>query len=268
MHVHFLDPYRPHPSPIHALDARVKLLLVVAFILACSLAPVGTWPVYILLFTLILVVVILSELGVGYVLKRSVLALPFMLAALPLLFTVQGNPLARFSLGPVALVLSQEGLVRFLSIALNSWLSGVAAIVLASSTTFPDLLAAMRALHVPRLLVAIFGLMWRYLFVLVDEVLRLQRARASRSGQQDQPGLKPGGSIAWRARVAGGMAGNLFLRGLERSDRIYLAMASRGYDGEVRTFSHPPLRPLDWAALLGGVFLLAVLVGLGFLVVG
>ena len=44
-----------------------------------------------------------------------------------------------------------------------------AAIVLAASTSFPDLLVAMRALHVPQMLVSIFGLMWRYMFVLVDE---------------------------------------------------------------------------------------------------
>ena len=255
MHVHFLDPYRPHPSPVHALDARIKLVLVVAFILACAFTPVGAWPVYILLFTLILAVVILSELGVAYVLKRSALALPFMLAALPLLFSVQGSPLWGFSLGKVQLSISQAGLVRFLSITLNSWLSGIAAIVLASSTPFPNLLAAMRSLRIPRL------------FVLVDEVLRLQRARAARSGELGQPGSKPGGSIAWRARVTGGMAGNLFLRGLERSDRIYLAMVSRGYDGEVRSFAPPPLRTADWLALWLGVGLLISLLVVGFMMV-
>jgi energy-coupling factor transporter transmembrane protein EcfT len=38
------------------------------------------------------------------------------------------------------------------------------------------------------------------------------------------------------------MAGNLFLRGFERSDRIYTAMLSRGYDGEVRLM---PARALN-----------------------
>ncbi len=268
MHVHFLDPYRPHPSPVHALDARVKLALTVAFILACALVPAGAWAVYILLFAIVLAVGILSELGVGYLLKRSALALPFILAALPLLFTVQGNVLGRFSLGTVHFSLTGEGLVRFLSIAGNSWLSGLAAILLASCTPFPDLLVALRAAHVPRLLVAVFGLMWRYLFVLADEVLRLLRARAARSGQLDLPGAKPGGSVAWRARVAGGMAGNLFLRGLERSDRIYMAMVSRGYDGEARSFPLPPLAAADWGVLLGGWALLAILVGLGILFAG
>ena len=56
------------------------------------------------------------------------------------------------------------------------------AIVLAAATPFPELLSAMRALRVPRLLVAIFGLMWRYLFVLADEAVRLIRARQARSG--------------------------------------------------------------------------------------
>ncbi len=81
--------------------------------------------------------------------------------------------------------------------------------------------------------------MWRYLFVLADEALRLLRARQARSGQTDRPGLKPGGSLSWRGRVAGGMAGSLFLRAFERSDRIYMAMVARGYDGEVRSSPLP-----------------------------
>ncbi len=97
------------------------------------------------------------------------------------------------------------------------------AVVLASATPFPELLAAMR-MRLPKLLVAVIGLMWRYLFVLVDEVLRLMRAREARSGQAD--GSRGGGSLAWRARVTGGMAGNLMLRSFDRSERIYAAMAA------------------------------------------
>ena len=41
------------------------------------------------------------------------------------------------------------------------------------------------------------------------------------------------------------MAGSLFIRSYERSERIYAAMLARGYDGEVRAFSSPDLRPLD-----------------------
>jgi cobalt/nickel transport system permease protein len=265
LHVHFLDPYHHRRSPVHQLDPRVKLLLALAFILTSALTPPGAWPVYILLLSLVIAVEVLSDLGVVYVQKRSLLALPFILAALPIIFTTSGYPLAIIPLGPWTLTVTQPGLERFISIALKSWISVQAAVVLAASTPFPALLTAMRAIHVPRLLVAIFGLMWRYLFVLADEALRLIRARAARSGQSVSSHLRTGGSLTWRAKVAGGMVGNLFLRAFDRSDRIYMAMVSRGYDGDVRTIPLPQLRGSQIAVLALGLLILALLLLLAFI---
>jgi len=262
MHVHFLDPFQPGESPVHRLDARVKFVLTLAFILTVALTPAGAWPVYILLLATVLSIEILSELGLGYVLKRALLAFPFVLAALPVIFTLEGPAIATLQLGPWTLTVYQTGLARFISIALKSWISVQAAIVLASSTPFPDLLSAMRAVKIPRLLVSIFGLMWRYMFVLADEALRLMRARTSRSGVSDQPGLKPGGGVVWRARVTGGMVGSLFLRAFDRSDRIYMAMVSRGYDGEVRSAPLPQLLPLEILVLVLSLAGLTALLGL------
>jgi cobalt/nickel transport system permease protein len=163
------------------------------------------------------------------------------------------------------LTFTESGLAQFISIALKSWISVQAAIVLAASTPFPELLMAMRAVKVPRLLVAIFGLMWRYLFVLADEALRLMRARAARSGHADLPATKPGGSITWRARVTGQMAGSLFIRALERSDRIYMAMVSRGYDGEVRTLHLPVIKPTHWLILITSLSVLGMLLAFTYL---
>ncbi len=268
MHIHFLDPFIAGQSAIHRLDPRVKFVLAVAFILTAALTPSGAWPVYVLLFALAMGVIVLSELGVGFVFRRAVLALPFVLAALPVIFTLPGVPLFSLSLGSWGLTATADGVERFVSIALKSWISVQIAIVLSSSTPFPELMVAMRAARVPRLLVSIFGLMWRYLFVLADEAMRLLRARSARSGATGLPGMKVGGSISWRGRVAGGMAGNLFLRAIERSDRIYVAMLSRGYDGEVRDLPLPPLRALHWLVLICGVALLGMLAIFGFLFYG
>ncbi len=263
MHIHFLDPYQPRTSPVHALDGRVKFVLTVAFILTTSLMPVTAWPVYVLLLTGILSVEILSGLGVRYVLKRALLALPFVLSAFPVIFTHGEKALFFFPIGPWTLTAHAEGLARFVSVALKSWLSVQAAIVLASTTPFPELLQAMRAVGIPRLLVGMFGLMWRYLFVLVDEVLRLMRARAARSGHSAVTSRKPGGSVLWRARVTGGMAGNLFLRAFERSDHIYFAMLSRGYDGEVRLLPLAPMTGATRTTLCTGLALLALMLSFG-----
>ena len=268
MHIHFLDPYQEVSSPIHRTDPRVKLILTLAFILTTALIPIGAWPIYILLIAIIISAIILSSVGILFVMKRAVLAFPFMLAALPLVFTTPGLPLYSLNIGSWEFIMTLAGVIRFTSIALKSWISVQAAILLTATTPFPDLLVAMRAVRVPRLIVAIFGLMWRYLFVLADEALRLVRARAARSGDSGITGLNSGGSFAWRAQTAGGMAGNLFIRSLERSDRIYVAMLSRGYDGEMRSIPLPEMKVSNWLVIFVGGMILSLLVILSYLSVG
>lgn len=254
--------YAHQHSVIHRMDARVKVLLTLAFVFALSLTASRAWPAYILFFTLSLVVILLSRLGIGYVLKRALLALPFVLAALPLIFT---GPQPHFPLFQGSQILySPAGLGRFASIAVKSWISLQAAILLAATTRVPDLLTALRQLKIPRLFVAIVGLMWRYLFVMSEEVTRMLRARASRSAAL--PGSRrSGGTLLWRARVTGGMAGSLLLRSLERSDRVYAAMLSRGYNGEPPQLETAQLARKDWETLSLGFFLLAFLWVIGLL---
>ncbi len=258
-----LDPYLCRASVIHRLDPRIKVVLTLAYLLAMALTPHGAWPVYVLLLSLVAVATILSELGVKFVLGRALVALPFTLAALPLAFTVEGRPWIHLPLGVVTLTATDAGVERLVSVAVRSWGSVAAVIVLTGSTPFPQLLVAMRALRLPRLLVSIVGLMWRYLFVLVDEAARLLRARAARSGGRGQ--RHTGGSLMWRAHVTGSLVGTLFLRAFNRADRIYAAMVARGYDGEVRTLPLPPLNAAAWTTLTLGLALLGMLVALGVL---
>jgi cobalt/nickel transport system permease protein len=260
MHTHWIDQYRHGISSVHQLDARVKLLLTLAYILVASLTPIGAWPAYGLLFALVLAATLVSRLGVSLVQRRALVALPFALAAVTVVFSTDGPVAFTLPLGPWRLEATEPGLVRFLSIVLKSWLSVQMAILLAGTTPFPDLMTAMRALHFPPVLVAIVSFMWRYVFVLADEAMRLSRARSARSAVR--PGSKSGGGLTWRARVVGGMAGNLFLRSYERSERIYQAMVARGYQGELRTLTPPHLHPRDaWIGLAVTLYLAMAFIG-------
>ena len=253
MHIHALDAYQPQASFIHRLDARVKLVMAVSFVVATALTPDGAWPAYVLLTALALGVAVAAQLGVGLVQRRAAVALPFALAAVTVAFSTPGRPLLAVHVLGWELALTDAGLVRFASILLRSWMSVQIAVVLTASTPFPALLQAMHSLRLPRVLVAIAGFTYRYLFVIGDEALRLMRARTARSGAPDGRG---GGSVLWRARVTGGMAGSLFLRSIERSERIYDAMLARGYDGEVRSLRTPVLQPRD--VLVASPFALAL----------
>jgi cobalt/nickel transport system permease protein len=115
----------------------------------------------------------------------------------------------------------------------------------------------LRHLRVPPLLVAIISFMYRYLFVLADEAMRLLRARDSRSASL--PGSKSGSTVTWRARIAGNMAGQLFVRSFERSDKVYNAMVARGYTGHFLTLNPHLMRATDWAVGMGGVIVLLLI---------
>ncbi len=189
--------------------------------------------------------------------RRSFIALPFALAAVSAIFMPAGQPLAEWSLGPIQLIPTDVGLLRFASIMLRAWLSVQAGILLVAVTPFPDMIHAFEHLRVPAILTTIIAFLYRYLFVLADEVMRLLRARDSRSAAL--PGLKSGRNVFWRAKIAGNMAGQLFLRSYERSDRIYNAMLARGYQGQLRTLRAHILTRRDWLVLFIIIFLLLFL---------
>jgi len=254
MHIHFTDQYHEGESLIHRLDPRVKVILTVTFILTVSLTPFGAFGSYVMLFALLMATAVSAHMAPTYLLKRSIIALPFALAAITLPFTVPGDTLATVPIFG-GITISQAGTIRFVSILIKSWLSVQMAIILVTVTPFPAVLWALRALRLPSPLIAIVSLMYRYLFVLYEEATRLLRARAARSATVD--GVRSGGSIVWRGQVAGRMAGSLMLRSFERSERIYNAMLARGYKGQLRTVAHSHLQTIDF--LVGTVTVLILL---------
>lgn len=243
-----VERYAERESPLHRADARAKLLGAVLFIFAVSSTREGDWGVLALLALPVVLGAFVSRLGPWLVLRRTFLALPFVLAALPLVFTREGDVVATMPL--TGWTASREGVEAVLTILLRSWVSVAVAVLLVSTTSMVDLLRALRWFRIPRLLVATVFFAYRYFYVIGDEAQRMMRARASRSASM--PGLRPGGSIRWRASVTGHMVGSLFVRSLERSERVFAAMQSRGYEGEPRFLDAPalPLPQVVWACLL------------------
>jgi cobalt/nickel transport system permease protein len=255
MHFDAFDRYHEKESFLHRLDPRVKVVATVAFILSNALLPDGAWIAFGVSWLFLLFANWLSNLGIGFTFKRSLVALPFALIAITVLFSMPGRPLLTFHFLLWDLAISDVGLLRFVSILIRSWLSVQMAILLVAVARFPDLIHALEHLRVPMILTTIIAFLYRYLFVLGDEVFRLMRARESRSAAL--PGQRSGRSVAWWANVAGHMAGQLFLRSYERSDRVYNAMLARGFTGHMQTIHPHELRRVDY--MTTALVLLAIL---------
>lgn len=245
MHLHIDDPYRPGNSPVHTLDPRLKVVWTLVGLTSIGLTQTGDWGLYLVWLALLLLVCLAAELGMLYTIKRSYLALPFVLPAGALLITTPGSPL--IPLPWFGLSISSAGFELTLSILVRSWLAVQFAVLLTTTTRFPDLLWGLSSLGVPGPLLSIFSFAYRYLFVLGDEALRMIRARSSRTVAL--PGVKAPPWM-WRARVTGGMVGTLFLRALSRSERVFRAMQARGYEGEILIRQPPEVRVVEWGVVI------------------
>ena len=257
MHFDAFDRYHETESFIHRLDPRVKVVVTIVFILSNALLPDGAWMAFAFSWMFLLFVNAFSNLGITFTLKRSFVALPFALVAITVLFSIPGQPVTSFHFLMWNLTITDMGLLRFMSILVRSWLSVQMAILLVGTTRFPDIIHALEHLRVPSILTTIISFLYRYLFVLVDEVFRLLRAREARSAAV--AGSRSGGSVPWRAGVAGNMAGQLFLRSYERSDRVYNAMLARGYTGHLQTMNPHVFRRVDTVVTMFAILFLLLL---------
>lgn len=253
----YLDRYIAGSSSVHRLDARVKLVLTIALVVCAALLPVAAWFALTALTALVWATVLASGVGLRRILRRTLLALPFLLVVVTVVFSVPGRPVFSIPLGVVTLTATDAGLLRFATIVWKAWVSVQATLLLTATTHFLDVLRALRALRLPTIIVAILSFMYRYLFILVDEAQRLLRARECRSAAA-QSG-RSGGSLRWRARVTGQLVGTLVLRSFERSERIYVAMLARGYTGELRTLHTARLGRSDLAVGLAGTLILLLI---------
>lgn len=250
----FLDRYRRGTSLVHRLDPRLKFLATLAFVVVATTMPPRAWAGFVLLAGIAVGAILASQTPLLQALKRSTIILPFAgMVAVSLPFTKTGQTVWAWHPFGTTLCLSDEGLILFAAVLAKAWLSILVSQLLVETTPFPDLLKALRVLRVPAVLTATMSFMYRYIFVLVDEAMRLQTARDARSAGSGHT------TLLWRARVLGGMIGSLFIRSYERSERIYAAMLARGFTGEIRTLKQPAWQPRDsWLALSWAAALISV----------
>jgi cobalt/nickel transport system permease protein len=248
--------YHHGDGVIYRADPRVKIVVAVLFAFAITAIPEGHWLAFAGFGGFTVVAIALSKLPPGLVLRRAFVALPFVAAAIPRIFSRAGETV--FTTPLIGWTASREGMIAVGSILLKSWLAVLMAVVLTSCTQPLDLIRGLERLRMPRILASTVFFMYRYLFVIGGEGQRLMRARESRSAVLESH--RSGVSATWRAKVLGNMIGSLFIRSFERSERIYAAMQARGYDGTMRFIEERTLVRADWILLASSVIAMGGLV--------
>ena len=216
--------YHGH-SPVHRAPAHLKIVALVAFMLTVVATPREWYPLFAGYLAVLLVVVAVSGVPFGYLAKRMVVEVPFVLFALLVPFIAHGP-----TTEVLGLTVSEPGLLAASGLLAKGTLGVLASLTLAATTEPVAILAGLRRLRMPDLVVQIMGFMIRYLDVVTAEMGRMLVGMRSR-------GCDPRSPRHWPALARS--LGALFIRSYERGERVHLAMLSRGYTGVLPDLAQP-----------------------------
>jgi cobalt/nickel transport system permease protein len=215
-----LDNLAQADTPLHRLDPRAKLLTTGVFIV--SVVSFGKYEIAGLLpfFLYPAVLIGLGDLPLGFLARKLLLVSPFVI-----LLGIFNPWLDRAVLVQFGTVGISGGWISFVSLLLRFTLTVGAALLLIASTGFATICMALEKLGSPKVFTVQLLLLYRYLFILIGETIRMIRAHALRSFNRK-------GRITFR--VFQQLLGNLLLRTIDRAQRIHMAMLSRAFTGEIR----------------------------------
>nr|WP_157345893.1 cobalt ECF transporter T component CbiQ [Nocardioides sp. MAH-18] len=206
-------------SALHRAPAHLKVLALLGFMVVVVATPRDAYLAFAAYAVLLAVVIGASRVPPAYLLKRTVVELPFVVFAVLLPFVATGPQTEVLGVS-----VSQHGLEAGVALLIKGTLGVLASLTLAATTEPQDLLLGLERLRVPQQLVQIMAFMVRYLDVVTGEMQRMKVARESRGFSARNPRHWP---------VLARSAGALFIRSYERGERVHLAMLSRGYTGRM-----------------------------------
>jgi len=234
----FFDHHREGNSPLHRFDPRLKLFIMLFFIAAVVITPPDKSILFLFYGGMLLTLASMSQVSLFHFLGKLLKLYPmiFLISMFVPFFSIGDDISHRFGF----LTIYENGLHKFLLINVKAVLALFMSILITTTTDMMLLLKGMEKLRVPKMAIAIVSFMYRFIFLLIDEVERMILAFQSRYFRL--PVLK-------RLAVFANMIAVLFIRTFERGERIYLAMEARGFRGEVYTLTELSWKKSDSTAL-------------------
>ena len=239
-----MDELAARSSPIHELHPAAKLLATVAYILVTlsfdkydlsGLVPMLLWPI--LLFSV-------SGIRVRSCFYKLRIVLPLVMAVG--LFNPIFDRSILLRIGSLAV---SGGVISMLTLMLKGLFCLMASFLLMATTPIDKLCAALRQLYVPKMLVTLLLLTYRYVGVMTEELAIMTDAYHLRA-----PGQKGIHISAW-----GSFLGQLLLRSMDRAQELYSSMLLRGYHQHFHYADIKPFRRRDALYLLGCILVFTLL---------
>lgn len=224
-----------HKSILHIIDARAKLIITLLFLIIILSVPLSNISNLIIFFIYPIILCYMADIGYWKIMKDSLFILPFI--ALIGIFNPLLDKQIVFYIGNIGIT---AGWISFFSIILRGLLSVQAVFILLYSTGFYNICRALDNIGMPSILTIQLLFVYRYMFVLLEEALSMQRARTARSY----------GHSSYNMKTWGIFITQLLIRTIKRARRIHQSMLSRGFTGKIRVWHLNKFNKYDFFYIL------------------
>lgn len=237
----FSDDLAARPGLLQRIDPRAKL--IGTLLLLVGVGIVRNIPVLIAAYLATLGLAAASRISVAFFVKRVWLFVPIFtgIVVLPATFSFVTHGHIVVPLGTWfghRVGLTSQGLRSAALIVIRVATSISLVVLVALTTPWNRLLAALRSLGVPRMFVLVLGMAYRYVFHLLGTVTEMYEARKARTPA-------PEGDVKAGRQFVSATAGSLFGKAHAMSEEVHLAMTARGYVGRPRSLTPLRMRASD-----------------------
>lgn len=220
-----LDDYA-HANALRDVNPRLKLALGLCSILVCVFSTSPLAPLLVAA-TIGAATVFLAKIPARFYLKLLAVPLAFaLLSCAAVIFVRGGDAIFTFtsSILGVRLEISQDGLNLAL-LLLARTIGGMSSLFfIALTTPMIEVFSILKSVGLPGFLIELSMLIYRYIFVLLDQAATIHSAQTMRLGGSNMRSALSAFSM---------LTSVLFLSAWEQGERLIVAMDSRCYDGRL-----------------------------------
>lgn len=255
----FCERYAGKPGLFQSIDPRVKLCVVLAFMIYSAFC--SNIAVLLFLAFIALLYAKLSRLDMRDYIRRTWAYIPLLVLILSLpgasSWFVKGIPLfylvkpGAFG-GNAGLYVTANGLEMAFRLALRPGISLSFAFLLLLTTRWSQITGALASAHVSLIFISILNMAYRYIFVISEMAADMIEARSLRTVGK----LKTSDN----RKFMGHSIAHLFMRSHFLSEEIYDAMTCRGFSGRPVSMDEFKVKTADILFIGNNLILLLVLI--------
>lgn len=220
-----LDSYA-HSNDLKNMNTYFKVLFA---ILTMLVSLISTSPVIPITITLLMSFIIIFKAKISWKFYLKFFSVPFFFGFLTLIFMALffGIGAHVLELGIFNLAVTADGF-NLGVLVFARMLGGFSCLAfLALTTPMTELFSVLEVFKIPKIVLEIAMLMYRYIFVFLDEAINMYHSQETRLGYS---------TFKNSFKSMGMLGSNLFIKTWLKGEQAYVAMESRCYEGSIKTF--------------------------------